>query len=301
MDWEPIYRNIISLQSGKNTIAIKSFDKSKTISTTTQAIEITGKFNPPKKSNLYFLSIAVANYRDEGLKLKYSVSDVNAVKNKIKLHSKGLFDHIYTYDLHESEVTLDKLDAIFDKIAKKASINDVFILYIAGHGVTSVKDGLYYFLPYDITNTSSNGLINSAISVNNIKHQLGKISANKSLILLDTCNSGGAIETLVSRGLEQRAALERLSYSTGRNYIVASSKNQAALEGYKNHGVFTYSVLQAFKKAYFGNDKTLTVTSLASFIEKTVPQITKEKFHYEQFPQKYLNGNDFPIGMKANK
>lgn len=295
-----VYKNIISLQSGKNTIAIKSFDNSKTISTITKAIEITGKFDPPKKSNLHFLSIAVANYRDESLRLKYSVSDVNAIKDKIKLHSRRLFENIYTYDLHESEVTLNKLDAVFNKIAKKTSIDDVFILYIAGHGVTSIKDGLYYFLPYDIINTSSNGLINSAISVNNIKHQLGKINANKSLILLDTCESGGAIETLASRGLEQRTALERLSYATGRNYIVASSKNQAALEGYQNHGVFTYSVLQAFDNAYFGNDTTLTVTSLASFIEKTVPQITKEKFHYEQFPQKYLNGNDFPIGMKGD-
>lgn len=93
-------------------------------------------------------------------------------------------------------------------------------------------------------------------------------------------------------------ALERLSYATGRNYIVASSKNQAALEGYKGHGVFTYSVLQAFDRAYFGDDKILTVTSLSSFVEKTVPEITKEEFHYEQFPQKYLNGNDFPIGLK---
>jgi uncharacterized caspase-like protein len=140
-------------------------------------------------------------------------------------------------------------------------------------------------------------LIKYAISVNDIKYQLGKIKANKSLILLDTCNSGAVLDN-ITRGLEERMALERLSFATGRNYIVASSKNQVALEGYKNHGVFTYSVLDAFNKAYFGDDKTLSITSLASFVENNVPKITKEKFHYEQFPQKYLNGTDFPIGMR---
>jgi len=285
-----VYRNVLTLKSGKNSIAVKSFDKTKTISTTTIPIEVMSKFKVAKKSNLHFLSIAVSNYKDDSLKLKYSVSDVNAVEKKFKLHSKELFEKIYTYELHEKDVTLDKIDAMFNKISEKAEINDVFILYIAGHGVTNSKDGLYYYLPYDIANTGSNGLKKSAVSINDIIHQLGKIKAQKSLILLDTCDSGGAIDN--------DAVVNRLSNATQRNYIVASSKNQAALEGYKNHGVFTYTVLEAFDKAYFGDNKTLTVTSLAAFVQMSVPKITKEQFHYEQVPQKYLNGDLFPIGIK---
>ena len=34
-------------------------------------------------------------------------------------------------------------------------MNDVLILYIAGHGLTNEKDGLFYFLPYDTENTSA--------------------------------------------------------------------------------------------------------------------------------------------------
>ncbi len=292
------YKNTITLKSGINKISIQAFDKEKLISNDSKTITIETKYTVAKKSNLHLVSIAVSKYRDTSLNLKYAVSDVIAIKNKIKIKSKALFENIYTYDLHDANVSIEKLDVLFDKISKNTALNDVFIMYIAGHGVTSIKDGLYYFLPHNITDTSSDGLKKNAISINDIKNQLGKIKANKSLILLDTCDSGSAIESLSSRGLEQRMALERLSYATGRNYIVASSKNQAALEGYKNHGVFTYTVLDAFDKAYFGNNQTLTVTSLASFVEQEVPKITLEKFLYEQFPQKYLNGNDFPIGMK---
>ena len=37
---------------------------------------------------------------------------------------------------------------------------------------------------------------------------------------------------------------------------------------------------------------------LLIYIQLEVPKITSEKFHYEQFPQKYLNGDDFPIGER---
>ena len=293
-----IYKNTITLNNGNNTIAIKSYDKDKLISVTSKEIAVQTTYKSSKKVNLHLVTLAVSNYRDSSLNLKYAVSDVKAIEDKIKLKSKKLFKHIYTYRVHDKNLSKRNLSKIFDNISNKIDVNDVFILYIAGHGITSIKDGLYYLLPYNITDTSANGLQKYAISINDIKDQLSKIVSNKSLILLDTCESGGAIKDFATRGLEQRMALERLSYATGRNYIVASSKNQAALEGYKNHGVFTYSVLEAFSKAYFGDDTTLSVSALASYIENNVPKITNEKFHYEQFPQKYLNGTDFPIGMK---
>ena len=70
------------------------------------------------------------------------------------------------------------------------------------------------------------------------------------------------------------------------NYIVASSLNQVALEGYNDHGVFTYSVLDAFD-----NNPKLKVLGLANHVSELVPRITKEKFQYEQIPQSKLNKN----------
>ena len=64
------------------------------------------------------------------------------------------------------------------------------------------------------------------------------------------------------------------------------SSEQVALEGYNNHGVFTYSVLDAFDK----NDK-LKVKDLSDYVTQVVPKITQEKFHYSQTPQIKLNKN----------
>ena len=42
-----------------------------------------------------------------------------------------------------------------------------------------------------------------------------------------------------------KTAINKLVRATGRATIVASSKDQVALEGYEGHGVFTYILLEA--------------------------------------------------------
>ena len=287
-----VYKNNITLQSGKNTIAVKVFDKEKTISTTSENIEVQTTYKEEQKPDLYLLSIAVSNYKNKDLTLKYSVKDASALKDIINKKSMTLFQHIHSYELLDENSTLANIEKAFDTIAKEIQVNDVFLLYIAGHGVS--EDGLYYFLPYDINDTLSKNIKLGGISLNIFKHNLAKVITNKSLILLDTCQSGAIIDNLI----DDKATITRLSNDDNRNYIVASSKNQVALEGYKNHGVFTYTILDAFDYAYFGKQKELTVTNLAGYLETEVPKITQEIFHFEQIPEKHLNTNTFSIGTK---
>ena len=266
-----VYKSIHTLSLGDNTISVKAYDKDKNIASESEAINVRTEYKLEKKSDLYFLSIAVSDYKNDSFDLKYSVNDVEKVKEKIQQKSKSVYENIYTYELHDRDVNLENINKTFDEIKSKISKHDAFILYIAGHGVS--EDGLYQFIPYDET---------KKISINEIKTNLSKLENDKSLVLLDTCQSGAAIDNVI----DEKATVNRLSYDDNRNYIVASSKNQVALEGYKNHGVFTYSVLDAFIK----NDK-LKVWGLADHISEVVPKITQEKFHFIQTPQAKLNKN----------
>ncbi len=287
-----VYKNIITLQPGKNTISIKAFDKEQIIFNTSKEIVVHANYKIEKKPNLHLLTLAVSDYKDDALKLKYSVSDVLAVQDKMKQQGKELFDNIFTYSLHDQNMTKKKLVKIFNKISKNAKINDVFIMYIAGHGIT--KEGIYYFLPYDITDTTTQGLKKYAISVNDISDKLADIIVTKSLILLDTCGSGGFIDNSEDNSLSVRATIARLNHASKRNYIAASSSKKVALEGYENHGVFTYVVLDAFKKASV-SDAELTIFDLGKKIIKDVPEISNKLFHYGQKPEMLLR-DDFPIG-----
>lgn len=277
-----VYKSIHTLDSGKNNIFIKSYDKGKNISSKSKTLEITANYKINEKTNLYFLSIAVSDYEDDSLDLKYPVYDVNSIRKQLLEKGKFVFNKVYNYELHNKEVTKDKIRKTVNDISKKIKLNDTFILYIAGHGIS--EDGLYHFLPYRKK---------EKISINDIKDNISNIRVNKSLIFLDTCESGAAIENEI----DEKATLNRLSYDDNRNFIVASSKNQIALEGYQNHGVFTYSVLEGFKKAYFEGEDELFVHNLASFVKRIVPKLTKKEFQYEQKPQFY-KANDFIIGNK---
>ncbi|QKJ26135.1 Sel1/tetratricopeptide repeat domain-containing protein [Aliarcobacter cibarius] len=291
-----IYKSVHTLYPGKSTIEFKAYDKDMNIANVSDKLEVTADYKiieksknmsiddikkletennniVLEKSNLYFLSLAVAEYEDKNYNLKYTVNDVESVKEKFVKNSKNTFENIFTYKLQDNEVTKDNIDKIFDEISKKLKINDTFVLYIAGHG--TIQDGKYQFIPYKI---------DEKISIDNIKQNLAKIAnyTNKSLVMLDTCYSGAVIENI-----SDNATTNRLSHDNNSiNYIVASSSEQVALEGYNNHGVFTYSVLDAFDK-----NQTLKVNVLSEHVTELVPKITQEKFHFEQRPQVKLNQN----------
>ena len=77
---------------------------------------------------------------------------------------------------------------------------------------------------------------------------------------------------------------------------MASADDQVALEGYENHGVFTYIVLQGLAgDADANNDSYITVKELSLFIENTVPDVTYNRWGYEQVPQSHLPHQDFPV------
>lgn len=287
------FKNTITLKKGKNKITVQASDASNTISSKSNIVTIENNIDTKTESNLHFISFAVQNYQSDALDLKYTINDAKALQEKFFTKGEKLFKHIYTHELHDANATLTELDNLFTKLSQTINVEDTIVLFISGHGTMSKKDGLYYFYPYDIKDLSSDGLSNQAISVETLKYQLSKISAKNSLILIDTCDSGGAI-----KNLNEKIIGDRLSKDNNRNFIVASSKSQYALEGYKNHGVFSYAVLGAFENAYFGKQTILTTTSLAGYVESEVPRISREHFGYEQTPQKFLSGSAFEIGIK---
>ncbi len=291
------FKPLISLTHGKNVIGFKATNANGKIESNTDEITIDYKGGAVNKPNLHILAIGVDKYRDGDLQLKYSIADATEITKSFQHSGAKLFDTIQTYQLFDGEVTKENILKKFQEIGAKTSRDDVFILYIAGHGITDQKTGSYFYIPVDFRYKNEDSVRSAGVGQEDITKALAQIQALKSIVLIDTCNSGSFAEALASRGILQKTAIDKLSRATGRATLVASSKDQVALEGYEGHGVFTYTMMEGLKgKAY--KDGKVTIKSLASHIEDVLPERTYKKWGYEQVPQSNMTGTDFPIGME---
>jgi hypothetical protein len=248
---------------------------------------------------LHLMAVGINQYRDKALQLRYAVQDCRAIIDTMERAGAPLFNAVEVTTLFDRQVTLAGLDAAFEAARNEINPQDVFIFYLAGHGVT--RDGRYYFLPYDFRYTNEEAIRSGGVNQDHFEKWLGRIPARKSLVLIDSCESGSFSKTLVAlRGIAEKTAVAKLTRATGRATILAATDEQPAAEGYQGHGVFTYVLLQGLRHAdaQFGNrDGYIDLFELAAYVNDQVPAITMNAFNFEQVPQVYLHGTDFPIGI----
>jgi uncharacterized caspase-like protein len=132
--------------------------------------------------------MAVNRYRDRALWLNYAVPDAQAWAAALRLVAAPLFSDPIVTMLLDEQVTLHSLEAAFTQAIARIKPQDVFVLYIAGHGVT--RDGRYYFLPQDFRYDGDASVQQGTINQDHLQHWLARVPARKSLVLIDTCESG---------------------------------------------------------------------------------------------------------------
>ena len=289
----------LPLEPGKNSIEVTAYNRSNEIESKPARATIFRQTIRTKKHkpSLFVLAIGVSKYRDHTLKLRYPVDDARAFTETLRRHGKKLFADITVEPLFDDEVTKEKIQQAFDRLQGQMHPDDVFVLYVAGHGLA--VDGNYYFVPWNLIYKNEQSVVKQGISRQDLLRFLSTVTANKSVILLDTCNAG-AFSGVVSRGLGEKAAISKLVRATGRAVIMASTDKQAAYEGYKGHGVFTWTLIEALqgRADKTGNrDGIISINELAEFVMEEVPKITMKKWKYEQFPLQDLTGRSFPLGV----
>ncbi|MGP1414934.1 MAG: eIF2A-related protein [Treponema sp.] len=291
------FSHTVTLQNGENTLELYAKNEAGKIESL-RARKILNWHGKAKKPNLYIFTVAINKYRDRRLQLKYAVPDAEFILKGFSNQKKSLYQNIVTYNLFDDNVTKDGLKSTFEKLSTQIQADDVFVFYIAGHGITYDEDGDYYYLPSNFRFTSSEAIQQQGISKNDLIRYLSLIKAGKTLILMDTCNAGSFLGNN-TRGLSEQTAIDRLTRSTGHATIVASSDDQVAMEGYEGHGIFTYILVEGLSgKADADGDGFITLQELSAYAEEEVPRRSYEKWGYEQTPMRDLRKQDFPIYMR---
>ena len=291
------FRHTVTLQNGSNTLEAFALNGAGLVESVRSSAQVVWR-GATEKPDLYVLTAAINRYRDKSLWLNYAVPDAQSVAAGFQKQKSGLYRNVYVSQLNDGEVTKEKLAVEFSRLSEHIRADDVFVFFVSGHG-TTYDDGDYYYLPSDFRYTSKDSIPNGGISKNDLLANLSKIKAGKTLVMLDTCNSGAFLSDSNKRGLSEKTAIDRLTRATGHATLAASSDTQSAMEGYNGHGVFTYVFLEGIAGAADSDDDGyVTLNELSTFVEREVPERSYEKWGYEQVPQKDLRRQDFPIAGK---
>lgn len=258
----------------------------------------------PKPGRVWFVGVALAQYRNPALALKYPVKDVRDLAKAIrKKYPTAVID-----TLLNEQATRENILTLKQKLLQ-TQINDIVIVSFNGHGMLS--DSLnWYFAGYavDAAKPSAN-----SVSYQEMENLLSNIPARKKLLLIDACHSGevdkeantgiGSATSTMEQNVKEinvntrgnevlgksKAGLQasfemmqelfaNLNNNSGTTVLSAAGGREYALESdtWKN-GVFTYSILEALSQKELTDknaDKKISVKELKQQVFDRVKALT---------------------------
>jgi hypothetical protein len=169
--------------------------------------------------------------------------------------------------------------------ARKAGVDDVFVLYLAGHGVTHGSPPDYYFLTQEAASTDASLedlRKERAVSAREIEEALRSIPARKRILVFDTCRAGSAAANLTGRGDEageQTRVMARVRQAMGTYVLAGCASDRVSYEASRYaQGLLTYALLEGMKTGADGavrEGDLLEAGGLLQYAMRRVPQIAK--------------------------
>jgi len=294
----------VTLLSGQNTFRALAFSSDRTASLPVEStVTWYGRDTRP---NLHVVAVAIDHYLNPRYQLQYAVSDASVLINQLKISCADIFNRIYIHPVYNAHATRLGLETVLNHVVNQTQPEDVFIFFYAGHGMMSTGDSGqpadFYLIPTEVTQIYDNDsvLVRKAFSAQQLKEICQRIEARKQLLIIDACQSGGAIEAFRWRGILEEKALAQLARSTGVMLLTSTRSEQLAAEfSSLNHGLFTYTLLQGIRGRADGapRDGRITVCELCSYLQSQMPELSQRFGNAPQYPNAFLWGQDFPICM----
>lgn len=282
----------INLIPGRNTITAVGFSRDRTKSNPS-SIDLFYK-EEQALINLYLVTVGINKYSNPGINLNYAVADAVGVKKFFENSWKYLFKGIHFEEIYDGEASKKNIKLKMESLDSREE--DVFILYLAGHGMNIGDE--WFFLGHEMIHPESEEeVVQKSISATELKEMITNIRSLKKLLIIDACKSGKLLDAF-SRGVEDRRAFSLLARSTGTHIIAASTDKQYATEIPRlGHGLFTYTLLAGLQGEWEKSDNIITVRELISYVERELPKISEKYLQPTQYPVIDSRGQDFPLAV----
>jgi hypothetical protein len=244
--------------------------------------------------SLHVLAVGVSLYRDKELHrgVRFAADDAEVIGQFFREQGARLYQSVNVQVLRDEQATGDAIRAALTELASRLAAQDVFVLYLAGHGASF--DLEYHFLPWDAVYTSTALLPQGSLTHKHFRDLLTEIPTTKTVVLLDTC-SAGSFGRQDGNNIDEKDTIDRLSWLTGRAIIGATADGMAIEDDEGKHGAFTDALLEGLRgQADRDGNGTVEIDELAAYVHKRLPEIARKR-GYKQSPFSTPAGHSFPL------
>jgi WD40 repeat protein len=288
----------VPLEPGQNLIRAIAFNADNSMQSKDAQIEVQANI-ASRQPALHAIVIGIKDFANPRLALKYSVADAELFASTLENKARGLYSSVHvTRLLKPAETTNTAIVEALKRARSDVGPEDLFVFYVASHG--TVDDGQYLLITSNVGSTSTARLKQDALTQDSIKELISNIPASKKLVVLDTCSAGqlgDAIQVaMLTRGMSDDTAMKVLSRAVGSTVLSAATSVQEALEGYKDHGLFTYVIAAGLNgEADANKDGFVKTLELADYVDSQVPELAEAVFKHKQYPIVSPTGQGFPL------
>jgi WD40 repeat protein len=158
--------------------------------------------DPAREATWRLLTIGIDEYpREQGVDpLCCAASDADVMALTLeRLSARGAIGPLQSVRLRNDTADGEGIRAALRDLASAASESDVIVLYMAGHGDVPAGEEMFYFLPFlphQHKRTSVDLYREYGINTAEIADALRHTRAQRIVVVVDACDSGGVVESL---------------------------------------------------------------------------------------------------------
>jgi WD40 repeat protein len=258
---------------------------------------------PSREVTVHVQTVTFNSYSVFG-SLKFASSDGRAFRDffahEAYLPEERGGPHVEHWNDLEDGKTLKDIRDRLAEIGRKSKPQDIVLLFFSGHGTVLPGQQMYFFLPNSVPGKDADAIQGGSLNSAMLADAIRNITARRVLVVLDSCQSGGALDSLkkvadvkIEIEARQRVAKDEALPDSGVAIIAAATPfEQAAEQDKVGFGYLTKALLDALRSD--SNDVQDLMKNLAAHISE-VMQGRKMK----QNPEILLSGQDFPLRTKA--
>jgi hypothetical protein len=211
----------------------------------------------PPIHNKWALVIGISQFQDPSLDLKFTGKDAKDFASVLVDPKLGRFPVANVHTV-TAGVTTRQLKEQLNWLARSAEPDDLVLIFLASHGTSRSQDtaDVNYVVTSDTDLKDQDSLFSTSIAMVDISDIVrSRVRARRTVILLDTCHSGGAgianreRALQVSESAPSASVLERISQGIGRAILSSSQEDQSSYEGAPfQNGYFTHFLIEAMRR-----------------------------------------------------